>query len=209
MRVAIYDRVEPAMPTQLPLRLTQSCSPHSATASLAVLAPLALAAAIAGVAIVYQALLTPAARDLVAEHPTLGLEILVALIFLIALIALPIRRLIARLTMTRTVDIANGMVTVTEGHFRARTWSAPLGAYTGVTHHVRASLSGTRHELILIHPERAKSVLLCVAPRTSQGEVDRVAALLGHHQIPPGELYRFNTLRPRLAANPLSDPAHA
>lgn len=210
MRVAIFDRVDPPMPAQLPLRLTQTCSQRSATATLAVVAPVALSAAMAAAGIVYQAMLTPAVRDLIGQRPSLGLEILVALIFLITLIALPVWRLIARLTTTRTVDIAHGVVTVTEGgHFRTWTWVAPLGSYSGVAHHVRASLSGTRHELILVHPEREKSVLLCVAPRTSQAEVDHVATLLGHKQIPPGELYRFNALRPRMTATPLPDPAHA
>lgn len=78
-----------------------------------------------------------------------------------------------------------------------------------VAHHVRTSLSGTRHELILVHPEQEKSILLCVAPRTSQSEVDCVAALIGHKPIPPGELYRFNGLRPRTANQSFSDVAHA
>jgi hypothetical protein len=210
MRVAIYDRIEPIMPAQLPLRLTQTCSPSGPTATLAVVAPVALAAVVTGLALVYQALLMPAARELIGRQPTLGLEVLVALVFFIALIALPVRRLLARLATTRTVEIARGLVTVTEGgYFCTWSWSAPLTSYAGLTHHVRASLSGTRHELILVHPQREKSVLLCVAPKTSQNEVDRVAALLGHKQIPPGELYRFKGLWPRLAANPLPDAAHA
>jgi hypothetical protein len=210
MRVAIYDRIDPPMPAHLPLRLTQTCSQRAATVTLAVVAPVALAAAVGGAAIVYQAMLTPAARETIGQHPTLGLEILAALVFLITLMALPIKRLLARLATTRTVDIAHGQVTVTEGgHFRTWTWSAPLGSYTGIAHHVRASLSGTRHELILVHPEREKSILLCVAPRTSQSEVDRVAALLGQPQIPPAELYRFKGLWPRMPANPVPDAAHA
>jgi hypothetical protein len=70
-------------------------------------------------------------------------------------------------------------------------------------------LSGTRHELILVHPEREKSVLLSVAPRTSEGEVDRVATLLGHKVIPPSELYRFKALWLRMTPAPSPDAAHA
>jgi hypothetical protein len=125
-------------------------------------------------------------------------------------VALPTKRLVDRLATTRIVDIDDGVVTVTEGgYFRTWTWSAPLAAYAGVTDHVRASLSGTRHELILVHPEREKSVLLCVAARTSQSEVDRIAGLLGHKQIPPSELYRFKGLRPRMPTASLPDTAHA
>ena len=67
----------------------------------------------------------------------------------------------------------------------------PLASFAGVAHHVRASLSGTRHELILVHPDREKSVLLSLAAKVAQAEVDRVAALLGHKEISPGVLYRF------------------
>jgi hypothetical protein len=87
--------------------------------------------------------------------------------------------------------------------------SAPLASYSGVTHRVRASLAGSRHELILVHHEREKSILLSVAPRTSQADVERVAALLGQRQIPPSERYRFNGLWPRMVTQPLLDASHA
>jgi hypothetical protein len=74
---------------------------------------------------------------------------------------------------------------------------------------VRASLSGARHELILVHPVWEKSILLSVAPRTSQNEVERVADLLGHKEIPPAELYRFKGLWPRIHTSALPDAAHA
>lgn len=80
---------------------------------------------------------------------------------------------------------------------------------SGVTHHVRASLAGSRHELILVNPEREKSILLSVAPRTSQAEAERVAALLGPRQISPSELYRFKGLWPRTVTQPLPDASHA
>ncbi len=209
MRVAIYDRVEPPMPANLPLRLTQTCSQRSATAFLTLVVPVTCAAIIAALAVV-AAILTPTARTFIGDHPVQGMEILAAVGFLVYLIALPTKRLIDRLATTRTVDIAHGVVTVTEGgYFRSWVWSAPLGSYAGVAHHVRASLSGTRHEIILVHPERAKSVLLSVAPRTLQSEVDGVAKMLDHQQIPPAELYRFKGLRPRVAATPLLDAAHA
>lgn len=209
MRVAIYDRVDPPMPAELPLRLTQTCSQRAATVLLTLVIPGTIAVALAAVAIV-QAMLSPAARTLIEQHPAQGVEVLAAIGFLIYLVALPTKRLIDRLATTRTVEIAHGMVTVTEGgYFRTWAWSAPLASFTGVAHHVRASLSGTRHELILVHPQREKSVLLCVAPRTSQSEVDRVAALLGHKQVAPSELYRFKGLWPRLSTAPLPDAAHA
>ena len=155
MRVAIYDRVEPPVPAQLPLRLTQTCSQRAAIALLVLVVPAAFGGTFAALAVVFQALLAPDARAVVEQHPALGLEILAAIGFIIYLLALPTRRLLARLSTTRTVEIADGLVSVTEGgHFRSWAWVAPLASFTGVAHHVRASLSGTRHELILVHPTR-------------------------------------------------------
>jgi hypothetical protein len=210
MRVAIYDRVEPPVPAELPLRLTQTCSQRAATAFLVLIVPAALGGTVAALAVVFQAMLAPASRAVVEQHPALSLEILSAIGFLIYLMALPTRRQLARLTTTRSVEIAHGRVAVTEGsYFGDWAWAAPLGSYTGVAHHVRASLSGTRHELILVHADRDKCVLLSVAPRTTQAEVDRVATLLGHKEIPPSELYRFKALWPRMTPASLPDAAHA
>jgi hypothetical protein len=209
MRVAIYDRVEPAMPADMPIHLNQTCSQRTAAVMLSLAVPATLAAAFAAFAIV-QALLSPSARALIEQHPVQTLEILFAVAFLIFLVGLPAKRLIDRLASTRTVKIGNGTVTVTEsGYFHNWTWSVPLASYSGVAHHVRASLSGARHELILVHPVWEKSILLSVAPRTSQSEVERVASLLGHKEIPPAELYRFKGLWPRMQTAPLPDAAHA
>lgn len=211
MRVAIYDHVEPPMPTQLPLRIHQTCSQSPAGVIFALLVPVALVAVLAAALVaVAQVALAPQASGLLQQHPMLGLEAIAAIAVLIYLVALPSKRLIDRLSATRVIDIAHGVVQVRESsQFRTRSWSVPLASYLGVVHHVRASLSGTRHEIILIHPQRHKSILLCVAPRTSQVEVDRVAMLLGHKQIPPSELYRFKGLWPRTLAQPLLDASHA
>lgn len=210
MRVAIYDQVEPPLPAALPVRLMQSCSQRAATTSLALVVPTAAGAVLAGASVLYDTMQAPAARAWLAQHPVLGICLLGAVGFLIYLVILPTKRVLERLTTSGTAYIDQGRVTITEvGPFRTRTWSAPLAGYRGIAHHVRASLAGVRHELILVHPERSKCVLLSVAPRTSQSEVDHAAALLGQPVIPPSELYRFNGLRPRLAAPPISDAAHA
>lgn len=210
MRVAIYDRIEPSMPAALPLRLAQRCSQRTAATLLLLGIPAALIAITAAVVILTEAAVAPQARTLFLERPVLIIEILFAIAFVSYLAVLPTKRLIDRLTMTRIVDIANGVVTVAEGgHFQTWSWSAPLAQYRGITHHTRSSLSGTRHEIILVHPQREKSILLCVAAKTSQGEVDRICALLGQSQVPASELYRFNGLWPRVGTQPLTDASHA
>ncbi len=210
MRVAIYDRVEPPVPSELPLQLVETCSHRAAAAKLVFAVPVVLAVGFATLSLVLYALLAPPARALVAEHPALGLEILAAIAFWTYLLGLPLKRLFDRLAVKRTIEIDATTVTVTEGgHFRSWTWQAPLSSFAGVAHHVRASLSGTRHELILVHPTREKSVLLSLAHQMSQSEVDRVAALLKHTEVPPTELYRLKARLPRLTLPAWRDPAHA
>jgi hypothetical protein len=200
MRVAIYDRVEPPVPAHFPVRLTASCAQRAATVWLALGLPAVLAVAIASVALVLETLSAPAARAVLAQHPALGLEVLAAITFWLYLLALPIRRLFHRVAATRSVEIDADTVTVSEGgYFRRKTWSAPLGSYVGLAHHLRASLSGTRHELILVHPEKPKSVLVSIADSLPEGEVRRVAALLGQKVIPASELYRITARLQRLA----------
>ena len=210
MRVAIFDRVEPPLPPELPFRLAETCSHRAAAAMLVLAIPGVAAVGFASVMLIVHALFAPAARAVVAQHPALGLEILVAIAFWAYLLGLPMKRLFDRLSVRRTIEIDAATVTVAErGYFHAWTWSLPLGSFAGVAHHVRASLSGTRHELILVHPVREKSVLLSLADKVSQGEVDRVAALLGHKEIPPSELYRFKAQLPRMSMPAWRNPAHA
>lgn len=210
MRVAIYDRVEPPLPAQLPFRLIETCSQPAAAAMLALAVPAVLVVGVLSVTVLIEALSMPAARAIIAQHPALGLEILAAMAFWAWLLGLPLKRLVSRLTLTRAVEIDEGSVRVVEGgRWRSRAWAEPLGAYTGVAHHVRASLSGTRHELILVHPDRDRSVLLSLAPTMAASEIARVAALLGHQEIPASLLYRFRLQRPRLALPTWRDPAPA
>jgi hypothetical protein len=200
MRVANYDRVEPAAPVVLPVRLTQTCARRSAAVWLALGVPAVLAVVIASFTLVGAALSAPGARAVLAQHPALGLEVLTAVAFWLYLLGLPFRRLLHSATASRSVEIGSDTVKVGEcGYLRRQTWSAPLSSYVGLAHHLRASLSGTRHELILVHPERAKSVLVSIADTLPESELQRVAALLGQKVIPSSELYRVTARWRRLS----------
>jgi hypothetical protein len=172
--------------------------------------PAALAIGVGAATLMVQAAIVPEARALLALHPMLGLEILSAVAFFAWLVVMPLRRLFVRLTLSREVEISPVAVTVTEHRrFRSQTWSQPLGSYVGLAHHVRASLSGTRHELILVHPQREKSVLLSLAAKMAQAEVDRVATLVSHKEIPASALYRFGVELPRFVPTTWRDAAPA
>jgi len=210
MRVAIFDRVEPSTISRLPLRLVETCSRRAAAIMLVATIPVVIGLAISSFGLLIEAASAPTVRTIVAAHPVIGLEVLAGITVWLYLLALPLKRLARRLSIRRTVEIDDGTVRIIEqGYIRTRSWVAPLASFEGVAHHVRASLSGTRHELILVHPARGKSVLLSLASQLSQVEVERVATLLGHKEIPPSSLYRFNALWPRVAAPTLGDPAHA
>ena len=210
MRVAIFDRVEPAVLTKVPQRLIETCSRRAAIIMLVATVPIVLAIGTTSLVLLFKAAVTPAVRATVAEHPALALEALAGFAFWVYLLALPLKRLTYRLCISRTVEIDEGTVRVIERRpFRTQTWSAPLASFQGVAHHVRASLSGTRHELILVHPSRRKSVLLSIADAMPQSEIDRVATLLGHKEISPSSLYRFEGLWPRLPLPAWRGTAHA
>lgn len=195
MRAAIFDRIEPQLPFDVPYSSVQTCSRRTSIAFLLLLIPAVVALGCACTLLIVQAAAAPDARAIVAQRPMLALQILTAIVFLTYLLGLPLKRLLDRVAVHRTVKIDDAIVTVTEGrNFRARTWTATLNSFTGITHHLRASLSGTRQELILVHPERDKSVLLGVSNHMLQEDIDRVAALLGQQLIPPKELYRFNSM---------------
>ena len=86
---------------------------------------------------------------------------------------------------------------IEEGLFAGKIWEEPVARYTGVAHHIRTSLSGTRHELVLAHPDRARSILISAAPDISQDDVDRICTLLGRAEISSRELYSVRGLRDR------------
>jgi hypothetical protein len=132
----------------------------------------------------------PEARAVLAAHPGTGLQLVLALSFLALLFAWPVQRAVSSLAEGRTIHIGKSWVSVTErGLLRTYSWELPLADYAGVVHHVRASLSGIRHELILAHRDAGRSILLEIADKISKSEVDRVAALLGHAEISSRELY--------------------
>ncbi len=117
------------------------------------------------------------------------------------------KRLIDGLARSRSVEIRDGQVTITQKRlFGAKTWTTPLADYAGVIHHVRASLSGLRHELILAHADRRNSILLAIADRFTQTEIDHVAALLGQREVPSASIYTLRVRRTTLAQATTGEP---
>ena len=123
------------------------------------------------------------------------------LIAWVALFLVPAKRIIQRFGNRRRVTIVHERVTVADDSlFGARHWSAPLAEFRGIAHHVRSTLSGVRHELILVHPSRGRSVVLHSAHAIGQPTIDRATALFRLQQIPAHELYRVTQRASELPA---------
>jgi hypothetical protein len=147
--------------------------------------------------LVFQALAgDPAARAVLADHPAAGVQLLLALAVIVWILWWPLGRFVWSLTHARSITIDRRAVTVAERSlFGVETWSEPVASYAGIAHRVRASLSGLSHELVLVHQDPAHSVLLAVANRIPQGEIEQLTGLLGLAEIPSREAYRLTHKR--------------
>jgi hypothetical protein len=143
------------------------------------------------------------------QNPTAAVQALIGIGMSLLLLAVPARRLIHRFGRGRRITIDRGIITVSErSALRSRVWSTPLAEYRGLAHHVRANLSGLRHELILVHSDRARSVLLHTADHISETTLAQAAALLHLPRVPAAELYRFRA-RGLNDASPVLAPANS
>lgn len=193
MRAAAFETILPNAPIDaLPLTLVQKPSRTSPLLLLALALPAAMA-----VLAPYSMIAAHAAFDssLLTDRTAASLQAGLALVLWATVFCWPILRRTQRMGTRRDVTIKNGMVSVQDiGIFGNKSWTQPLPAYRGIAHHVRSSLSGTRHELLLIHPDPARSLLLRAADKIGQAEIDILGNLLGCREIAPQVFYR-NTER--------------
>lgn len=132
----------------------------------------------------------PAARALLAAQPWAGVQLMLGLVVLMGLFGWPLCQLAGALPRRRRITIAGGWV-LAEGLGRlaggTRPWAEPISAYAGLTHRVRTSLSGVRHELVLVHRRPSRSVILESASHISQEALQAAARRLALAEIPSRE----------------------
>lgn len=185
---------EPAGLDALPLRSHQAAPPRANMLGLFAMTTLAALVVVPQIALAGYALISPDIRQSLIDQPVAAAQLAVALMFWIALFAWPIKRLLGRINRHRDVEISQHRVCVRDQHlFGSRQWDVPLNSYRGIAHHIRSSLSGTRHELVLVHPDPAQTVILMTAPMISAADISRLMALLGLPEIAASELYWRNT----------------
>jgi hypothetical protein len=195
------DTVASAPPfDHLPLTIDQTSSRASALIMLVLLVPALL------VGLVPTALLVAFASSslgVAADHPGAAAQVLLGIGLWTVLFVLPAKRIVQRFGIVRRIHIDTDAITVNErGLFGARKWQAPLSEYSGIARHLRSTLSGLRHELILVHREPRKSVLLHSADLASPPTIDQAKRLLGLPEIQPRELYKRRTFHRPVAAAP-------
>lgn len=176
----------------LPLHQTQRVSRASAATRLALLVPAIL---LVLVPVSFVLVSTDAFAQAIARPADAFLAGAGVAAF-IALFGLPLSRAVAALVSRRTVRIDAGYITVGDhGLLGSRTWTLPLASYGGLAHVVRTSLSGARHELVLVHADRSRRVLLCASDKLSQADVECASRLLDLPLVPPNDLYRWRSDR--------------
>ena len=174
-----------------PLRFQQGARRAPSLMSLAGLTALATAVVAPQLALASYALASPSIRQAILEQPVVVFQLAIALAFWISLFAWLLKSLVARATQSRNVEITSEFVAVNEVRaFRSSQWFEPLGHYRGIAHHIRSSLAGTRHELVLVNPDARRSVLLRASDCISDAEISQMCRLLRLPQISPATLYR-------------------
>lgn len=186
-----FDHVIPVPAFEsLPMRLEQSASRGSALSRLLLVLPAVLALSVPAGAIAVHAAAEPATLALLAERPLATAQIATGLVMWIGIFVWPAQRALSRLWARRQVEIADGMVRVEEHTLLGRrNWSLPLATYLGLAHHIRASLSGLTHEIVLVHSNPTRSVTLTSAEKVTQATLDRAKVLLGLPEVQPKALY--------------------
>lgn len=191
MRAADFQSVTPAQPpSSLPIDIRQSSSVVGSLGTLLCVAPAGLALLAPFIMVADNLVAEPASRQMLIDRPTSAALLAIGLVVWCALLARPLHRSLAGLGRARRVAIADGRVEVEERRLTGtRRWTEPLAEYAGVMHLVRTTLSTTRHELVLVHPDASRSVLVAVADQLGETQIAGIAAMLGQPVIPSSARY--------------------
>jgi hypothetical protein len=186
MRLSAIDRISLSTPAdQLPMRLDLAGSRGGFVISLLLLVSAAAFLLTPFVLVGSLAAFEPAAFMSADISWSGGLQLALAFITALALTAFAVRRVKMAWTRSATVEIGHGVVAVVERRFSGvRRWALPVSDFLGIAHTVRTSLSGARHELVLVHTNPRYNVMIGLAPSMPQQHVDRMAILLGLLEIP-------------------------
>jgi hypothetical protein len=138
-----------------------------------------------------QALSEPEAVHLAIERPMVTIQIIAALLLLSTLFLVPARRLAIRAGRGSLIEIDGRSVRVSEsGYLSGRSFAEPLDAYRGVAHRIRTTISGIRHELVLVHSDMRRDVVIALDAGHAHVTPARLMATIGLPEIAPGDIGR-------------------
>jgi hypothetical protein len=175
-----------------PIRIKQSNRTAALLSGVALMTALAALIVVPQVVLAVYALAVPEARALVAAHPAAAVQLAIALGFWVLLVCWPLRHMLIRARHTRTIVIDQRRVTVTDKTlFGSSGWTARIADYRGIAHHVRTSLSGLSHELVLVHEDSANTLVLLAKEKMTEAEIEHWARELGIAITDAGGVYRL------------------
>lgn len=138
-----------------------------------------------------EAMSKPEAVSRALAQPLTTVQIVLGMLMVSALLLVPARRLVAGIGRAGIVEIDGNVVQVAEkGLLSARKFSEPLDAYRGIAHRIRTSVSGIHHELVLVHPDARRDVVIALDGMDASMTPAAVIARLGLPEITGGELVR-------------------
>ncbi|MBU2581504.1 MAG: hypothetical protein KJ622_07285 [Alphaproteobacteria bacterium] len=162
-----------------------------AAAQMLLLLPILVAVMLPSAMIAANAFAEPALRDRLAAAPMNTAGALAGVSIWLLMFGIPAYRALRRLGWSRSIELDRHSATVHDRTLFARsTYNLPLTEFDGVSHHVRTNLSGMRHELVLVHADPRKSLLVMMADAISQDETDEFARRYMLAQLPPGVMFR-------------------
>lgn len=138
-----------------------------------------------------EAMSKPEAVSRALAQPLTTVQIVLGMLMVSALLLVPARRLVAGIGRAGIVEIDGNVVQVAEkGLLSTRKFSEPLDAYRGIAHRIRTSVSGIHHELVLVHPDARRDVVIALDGMDASMTPAAVIARLGLPEITGGELVR-------------------
>ena len=211
MRHADYDSVFPQLSLDaLPVTFVERSSQSTLVIKALLLGPMSVLVALPLVMIGMDVIAAPASAAIPTVSPLVAAQLAAALIVWTALFIVPLGKVLARLGRSRTVRIDRDSVQLTtRGHLGKRHEIVRLASYRGVAHRVRTTLSGARHEIVLVHADPQRSVLLAVADRIGDTQVAHMADALGLPQVAARDLQARKWKLPALSMQhpPMAAPS--
>lgn len=165
---------------RLPITLKQSEPKLAKLPGLLLMATLTALIVVPQIGLAAYALASAELRAALAAQPVAALELAVAFVFWAGLVCWPLRNIIIALTSDRIIDIRDGEVMVVDRTpLSTRGWRMPLATYDGVAVNLRTSLSSVRREVVLVHPNPSRSVILATAEKFGECEILELCHILG------------------------------